>query len=230
MNKALHPVSTIEKNKIYTVLNNDCSHILLLHDQNDKFCFVHVAWHNDLRNDIIEDADARIQNKSYICLNTFLNFKLDDGASAEAFSAFVDLVLKKNFEKGLPYSFAFTGSFNDQGEWVSDEPIEGKGFTCATFVMMLFSSFGYKIIEHESWIIRDSDIEKEQEIYESLMQNNTDSTHMEAMKNFINVIRIRPEEVSVASAIYKAQKPSDYKYIQTNISTFYENIKKHTAK
>ncbi|WP_277656308.1 hypothetical protein [Seleniivibrio woodruffii] len=209
--------SLIEKNKIYTVLHSDFSHILLLHEQDDVFSFVHLAGHKKLLNETCDDPHVKIKEQSYLCLETFLNMKNDHGSSVEAFSVFVDTVFQKNYDKGLPYSFAFSGSFNNQGEWIAPEPKDGKGFTCATFILMLFASFGYKIINYDSWAKREEDCDWEKNVVAYFDRNNIDPVHTQAMKDLIGSLRYRPDEVSVASAIYNPPTPSNYDYIQQNI-------------
>ncbi len=78
---------------------------------------------------------------------------------------------------------------------------QGKGLTCATFVLVVFNSFGISLVDFANWPCREADIEWQRSIVEFLRQGCHDSEHIQAVESEIGSSRFRCEEVAGACTV-----------------------------
>ena len=90
------------------------------------------------------------------------------------------------------------------------------GLTCATYVLTLFHSVGFDLVDIHNWPMRESDKEWLKKIIETYSDPvvkthvNMTKEHLEKMSNEDVTSRFRPEEVAVSSALYRGKAaPTD---------------------
>lgn len=89
--------------------------------------------------------------------------------------------------------------FTPEGRFVGF-PSEGMGFTCATFVMEVFDTFGFPLLDKETWQNRPDDIQWQAKVIEILRKRKVSQAHVDAASRYIGAFRFRPEEVAVGAA------------------------------
>ena len=136
------------------------------------------------------------------------------GASAldsinKAFLAAWVALLQKN-SKAVPYGIEYDDHreyFDNEANYVP-QPV-GRGLTCATFVLAVYSRTGYPILDAAGWPSnRAGDAEWQRHIIDLLRKNGASSEHVAAVAEDVGCVRFRPEEV-VAGAI-SADVPIDF--------------------
>ncbi|MBB4480834.1 hypothetical protein [Rhizobium etli] len=150
---------------------------------------LHLAWHHRLRNDNPYDDPWR----AYV----WADFNLEDEENRSALAAVVATVWINHTEE-IPYGFSYEGSaFNADGSFVP--PPIGQGLTCSTFVVKVISSAGFDLLDMTSWQDRDGDAEWRLKIVGWLEgTDGVDKGHIDALREDVNAMRIRPEDVIAA--------------------------------
>ena len=74
----------------------------------------------------------------------------------------------------------------------------GKGLNCSTFVLVLFKSAQFPLIDFSGWPEREEDVRAHKELIRLLRDNQPPSEqgHIAAVENEVGCIRARPEEVA----------------------------------
>jgi hypothetical protein len=87
----------------------------------------------------------------------------------------------------------------------------GKGLTCATFVLAVFASYAFPLLRVEEWQEREGDREWREKII-GWMKGCMDEAHLAAIRDESNTgcARFRPEEVVAASA--SRDRPAGFAY------------------
>lgn len=81
----------------------------------------------------------------------------------------------------------------------------GLGLSCSTFVMVLFVSAGYPLVDHSTWPteLRAGDLDRQNELVKTLelhkVRFNVSEEHINEVKKEIGCVRYRPEEVAGAA-------------------------------
>lgn len=90
------------------------------------------------------------------------------------------------------------------------------GLTCATYVLTLFHSVGFDLVDIHNWPMRESDKKWLKKIIETYSNPevkthvNMTKEHLEKMSNEDVTSRFRPEEVAVSSALFRGKAaPTD---------------------
>ncbi|THK37377.1 hypothetical protein EHS39_14220 [Ensifer sp. MPMI2T] len=150
---------------------------------------LHLAWHYHLQDDDPYDDPW----KEYL----WANFSLEDEENRSALAAVVATVWT-NHTGNIPYGFSFEGSaFNADGSFVP--PPIGQGLTCATFIVKVLSAAGFNLLDMTSWQGRDGDAEWRAKIIGWLEKTDgVDQGHINALREDINAMRIRPEDLVAA--------------------------------
>ena len=129
---------------------------------------------------------------------------------------------------GAPYSLCSDGaSFSEQGFFIAEE--DYAGMTCATFVINVFHSQGFLIVDSGKWPVRENDIIWQEKILEILDKYLKDKDYIDAQKQRIKqggVARFRPEEVAVAAAL--SNPPHGLDILEEPAKELLISIIKHT--
>lgn len=165
--------------------------IYRIDDSGPRFC--HLAWHYILK-------DEPLPIDYHWCASG-----LDD-VNKTVMAAYVAL-LKKN-ARAVPYGIDYappSKNFDEQGRYII-QPI-GYGLTCATFILSVFASNGFKILSTKNWPDRPDDSIWQQQILDDLSERAT-SEHVEAAAQHVGAKRFRPEEV--AAGVMSDDIPLDF--------------------
>jgi hypothetical protein len=96
--------------------------------------------------------------------------------------------------KDLPYGFDYQGIYFDSaGHYV--RRVRGAGLTCATFIMAVFQSLGFTLLDETTWESRPDDVTEKQAIMNMLAECDPPPDPA-ATEPFLEDVRYRPEEVA----------------------------------
>ncbi len=117
-------------------------------------------------------------------------------------------VVRDRLKGKLPFAVKYKGAtFDRSGRLVSKE---GRGLTCATFVLAIFRSIGINLILHEEWPERQSDLRWHSAIVETLRKRGASKEHIAAVEAEAPCARYLPQEVAAAGTA--AEMPISFKY------------------
>ncbi len=152
---------------------------------------LHLAWHKNLR------ADNQ-PNDSYLWLDLGEFFTDMDRA---IICAHVKKVADANESNAIPYGFDAGGQLIDPETGCFRKNIKAVGLTCATFVLEVFESCGYKLVDLLSWQKNDKQaIKWQKQILKTLIEREQLSKELvERQTKNIGNRRYLPEEVAVAT-------------------------------
>lgn len=151
--------------------------------------FLHLAFHYRLRRDNPESSH---------CWLPLDGFDIDEKLSI---AIWIDSIWNTNHNR-VPYGINYSNSihFNNTGAWTASA--DDGGLTCATFILAIFSDFGFPLVDTASSIRRDSDQIWQSKILETL-SNFAPPEYIEKQRNHIGQsARYRPEEVVGAASLY----------------------------
>lgn len=142
---------------------------------------LHLAGHYDFRNDQIEPGYHLVPCTDF---------------STDELDLLAELARRmwKQAGNGIPYNFDYDGTaaFDIDLAFMSDD---GRGLTCATFVLAFFHLYGYTLLDIDSWKFRPEDLKWQEVIFKHL-EKNLSVEHADRMKaNIGTAARFRPEEV-----------------------------------
>jgi hypothetical protein len=112
--------------------------------------------------------------------------------------------------RSIPYGLAYSsmGYFDQNGTFIQSE--RKCGLTCATFVMALFEDFNFPIIDVDSWVSREDDIDWQNHIIDMMKADQNKHPNLYSDSHIINqssnigvALRFRPEEVAVSANIFE---------------------------
>lgn len=177
--------------------NGETRHIGILLNDHGVGMILHLAWHKDVRFERVDPT--------YFWIPTGLPSE-DVMAISEALVA---AAANQPSLSSVSYSPLYEGSYflGNSLHYVRNEP--GHGLTCATFVLAVFDSFGYNLIDANQWPVRDEDEQWRDNVIENLKQHPRTSTpqemeeHIRAILTHPSAIRFRPEEVAASVAATK---------------------------
>ncbi len=172
--------------------NTQQRHVGLIYridDSGPRLC--HLAWHFMLKDEPLP-ADYFWGSSGLDPVN-------------KVFMAAYVASLKRN-ASDVPYGIDYGGIyFDDQGRYIV-QPL-GRGLTCATFILAVFTRNGFDLLETESWLERPDDVEWQQQII-SVLDRYASREHIEAVKQNVRAKRFRPEEV--AAGVISENIPLDF--------------------
>lgn len=159
---------------------------------------IHLGWHLRLYNNSESEYRNLVGEFSVLECRHLLDQQVEDIVS------FVKTIWRKNQHK-VPYGIAtdnFSRFFDGEGGVANRNP--GTGLTCATFLMSVFASQLYPVIDEETWKSRDSDREWQSMVLDKLLKYDPSlADHVEEQRKFVGkAFRYRPEEVVACSALY----------------------------
>lgn len=186
--KATHNVKDI--NNVCVVINetdqNQYHTGFFFQDIYNNVKFLHLAWYDHLS---YEEPDENYK---------WLDIPFDQFNQIH-FQLFLETIYKQN-KNSIPYGIAIDGiTFGQDGKLLKEE--EYSGLTCATFVMRVLHSQGYKIIDIDTWKINPEDQEWQSMIITALENYyKTSEDFISHQKTYIGkVARYKPTEVVVAA-------------------------------
>src|SRR4051812_23253562 len=160
--------------------------ILYQHDSSrGEVRFLDLAWHHILRarppGKSLRWAEPKIPPEKARILARFCKLVAEKYSAASA--------------KKLNYAVRYTdGRFDpSSGEFLTRD---GKGLTCATFVMAMFKTYEISLVLQDEWPQhREGDKAWHAKIVQALEEDKVDTVHVEAVRNERGCARYRPEEV-----------------------------------
>lgn len=158
---------------------------------------IHLANHLQLCNNTVEEYQANGSKfLAYECRH-FLDEQVEEIVS------FIKTVWKKN-QNNVPYGIGsdnFAAFFDGEGHVANRNP--GTGLTCATFLMSVFASQLYPVIDEKTWQSRADDKDWQERVLSWLARYPELAEHVAEQRKSVGVAyRYRPEEVAACSAMY----------------------------
>jgi hypothetical protein len=201
--------------------NNNEQHVGVLYRNNDnKIKLLHLAFHKLLREDDFSDQ--------FLWVDISL-----DKANKMHFATICQLIINSN-QNGIPYGLGVDDSkFGNQGQFTPAG--EFAGLTCATFIMQLFHSQGFYIVDIEKWKKRKSDKKWQIQIMQRVEKYIKDKGLTKPYtSDFINYqkrlirngsARYKPEEVTAAAAL--ENPPHDFHSIRPHANQILNQLNEH---
>jgi len=172
--------------------NNGQRHVGFLYKIDDKVPYLlHLAWHYMLRSAPEGENDG--PNESYMWADVAELENEERRVVASYLSTIAEL------KPLIPYGLkAERITFDTKTGEIVCQP-EGRGFTCATFLLSVMKTLGYNVVDESSWPDdRAGDAEWQERIIELLRRRAPE--HADAVRRDLPCARFRPEEVTGASA------------------------------
>lgn len=188
----------------------------LFMDEDLEIKFLHLAWHFDLRKES--------PNKKYL----WLDIPLDNLNKIHLATVCASIFRSSQDRSPIPYGICIDGtSFSKDGNFISHE--KHGGLTCATFVIQVFHSQDYPIIDFENWEYREEDRNWQIKIL-SLLKEHIDSDYLNAQykKCEESIFRFKPEEVAAAATL--PSPPHGLKALEKPAQQILDSIIEHTEK
>jgi hypothetical protein len=149
----------------------------------DKIWLLHLAWNFDLRSG---EPTARYQ---------WVPSTLSK--SDEKFIAVIcDRV--RAASPPIPYGLDHEGVEFDGSTGQLRPHADGKGMTCASFILAILKCYGLSLLVEHEWPM-DANPEWQEWIVTELSQNGAPPEHVEAVRNDVGCRRFTPQEVVAAS-------------------------------
>ncbi|MTI99362.1 MAG: hypothetical protein FH752_12145 [Marinobacter adhaerens] len=157
-------------------------------DEDGALNFLHLASHRQLRLDPPDDH--------YV----WVDVQLDD-LSKMLLATYCTSVVSKN-PQGLPYSICKEGAFF-RADGTFHQEFEYSGLTCATFVLEIFRSQGFEVLDLRKWAQLPEDRVWQIQILQLLEQVGMPADYLDAQRKQLKegVDRYRPEQVVAATAM-----------------------------
>lgn len=198
---ALHPFANVDVLAIAVCrTGEDQRHVGLIYcvdDQEPMLC--DLAWHYRLRYEPPEIQPRWARSRLF-----WRTVSLH-----EANKRLLVAVLEEQriYGSEIPYGFdVVSPCFTPEGIYVPQPP--GKGLTCVTFIIEIYKLKSLPLLIEETWPPRPDDVAWQNWIIEQLEEGGASVDHIEAIKNDIGVLRIRPEEA--VSAVISDDSPVTY--------------------
>ena len=185
-------------------------------DENFDVQFLHLAWHFNL----IKEPP----NKNYI----WLDIPLDPFNKVHLATVCASIFKSSQEGKLIPYGISIDGTgFAKDGSFISQD--KHAGLTCATFVIQVFHSQGYPVIDFEKWQYREEDKTWQVKILQ-LLEKIVDSDHINYQYAKIEkgTVRFKPEEVAAAAAL--SDPPYSFEALQEPARTILNSIIEHNKR
>jgi hypothetical protein len=155
--------------------------------------FFHQAWHHITRDEQIASESAAMHGPFFCVIPAM------EADRARAIAGFWEFVASKRERIGYALRDDPDALF-EPGTGLLTLP-NGLGLSCSTFVLVLFRSVRFPIIDTTGWPVdRPGDREAQERLLQVLERNCDDRNHVEAVRREIQngCERVRPEEVAGA--------------------------------
>ena len=181
----LHPFEQVNRVGVAIMRHAGGLHCAFLCRPDDENpMLVHLAWHHELRRDAPDDR--------YLWAD-FAELEFEDRRALVAYLSLIDAT------GDLPYGLNSEGiSFDPNTGRLQPHP-EGRGMTCATFILSVLRAFDHDVVDADTWVIgRPGDAEWQALIVGSLSQNYPEQAA--AVAGDLGCVRFRPDEVVGSAA------------------------------
>ena len=151
----------------------------------------HLAWHHMLR---FEDPVVR---PSWSISNIHWQEVNLDHINRRVIAGWLE-DLRSN-PNDIPYGFDIEPPvFSANGQYIVQP--NGKGLTCATFVVEVYRANALPLLDEDTWPSRfDEDTSWQEQILEFLRNTGAEESHIDALSSDIGCVRFKPEEVAAAT-------------------------------
>ncbi|MEO7329848.1 MAG: hypothetical protein ABI193_14820 [Minicystis sp.] len=185
-----------------------------LKDQPPKV--LHLASHRYLKNNYVDELKPTCWPPAFVYMNI-------DPWDAKSIVALCRTIVDRNGAHTLTYGFKGGSSrFRISGE---AEMADGEhGFTCASFVMAIFSTFRIELLRTETWQPRPSDVKWQEEMIDAFNKYAT-AEELAVISGDKGCVRFRPTEV--AASFSSDQLPVDFAYAQSAALVIEAYFKSH---
>jgi hypothetical protein len=161
-----------------------------------RLMFFHQAFHYDTKSQPIEEAHRDVDGPLFCVVPVV------EEERARAIAAFWEMIA----DEGEQIAYALQDDPNalfDPNTGRLALP-NGRGLTCSTFVLVLFRSVEFPLIDTTGWPHdRPGDKEAQEDLVRFLERHYpNDREHIEGVRSEIGCYRIRPEEIG-GSALYR---------------------------
>jgi len=157
----------------------------------------------------------------------WLDVPLDD-ISKTHLATICQVIADLNKEEGIPYSISTEGaSILHTGEFFGKHL--HSGFTCATFVLAIFESQGFRVVDYRNWISRPSDKKWQLQIIQNLQRSGATPEYIAGQVKQLSsgADRFRPEEVCAAISV--GSWPAGYEETKEPAAEVLEYTIKHAT-
>ena len=162
---------------------------------------IHLAFHRDLRVEPFPECDS---------CNCWIVKKIHlPKVAAKQFIGLVRVVAKR--KPSISYAPDFTSSKNSfDAKGTYKQPRNSHGLTCASFVLEIFRAAFLLIINDETWIASEENLEWERSVIALLEKTGAEKEHIDKLKSNPKGMRIRPEELGGATDFPYKDWPINY--------------------
>lgn len=164
---------------------------------------LHLAFHKRLQLDLYPESNWLVSR-----------FPVDEDAGAQIvalLNASAKLYSNQKSPSGFDYGinlFAGQGCIAADGSY---EPKDGcDGYTCSSFVAEIFRSFGFDLVDLNSWPKKWANKIWGNAVICLLRADNASIEHISAVERNNLGLRLRPEEVAAAAEVFKVGTLSTY--------------------
>lgn len=109
----------------------------------------------------------------------------------------------------IPYSFDCEGVLFNPTTGDLSPPPAGKGLTCATLIIAVLATYGYQLLDIESWPDRADDANLIGNMATHMLEQGADAIHVGAMRAS-NTVRVRPPEAVGSANLNDNEWPVDF--------------------
>lgn len=160
---------------------------IVYRDGDDRFMFLHLAFHCILRRESVPVSHYWVLPSD----------KIHPSRLAHV-AEMCERIWARNRENGIPYGFRYDAStFRRDGAIVLG-PNE-RGFTCSTFVLAVFRHVGVEVLQRDEWPVREDDEARFEKLLKLLRKHCQDEAHIKAVSAETKSIRYRALEVAGGS-------------------------------
>lgn len=173
---------------------------LAFHDEKQELRILHLAWHHELKNELVSQLkDCWVAN----------SLKLKP-YSLKRLHAYVMLVARQN--NVVNYGIDFGGiknSFGPTGKYSPSK--DSDGLTCATFPLAVMYGCAVYPVKLESWPATEENRKWGEFVCKQLADTPAvTADHVEAVKSHIQGLRLTPFELGGASLVNIRDWPASY--------------------
>jgi len=99
----------------------------------------------------------------------------------------------------IPYGFDIQPPvFTAEGQYIVQP--DGKGLTCATFIVEVYRANALPLLDDDAWPSRlEEDTAWQERILDGLRKTGAEQSHIDALSDDIGCVRYKPEEVAAAT-------------------------------
>jgi len=207
------PFTEVDVIGIATSRNNqhDQNHIALLYDfeGDGNPLILHVASHQRLLN------EKPTPNYLWLDLSDYF-----DPINKQIICAHIKKISDANPTTSVKYGFNVNSKYIDPETGVFKATMTEVGLTCATFVLEVFESCGFKLINWESWPKgQKNDIKWQKKILEFVFSRiqDVEKEYLERQQKQIGNARYFPEEVAASTQVDTPANKADVKKLGKDI-------------